>query len=178
MKKSLQRAVSFFLLVMMVVSLIPTSALAAEYFPAYTGKKTVSIVDALYAVKAEYSYAYRKQIAAANGIEGYRGTADQNIYMLELLEAGKLVKPAATAAAPSTPATSTTKEGCFPAYKGKVTGFVQSLIAVGANYSFEYRRQIAVANGVVTDGKDYKGTYAQNAAMIKLLVAGDLKKPA
>lgn len=175
MKKTVKRAVSFFLLVMMVVSLIPTSALAVTYFEK-PKIKSVSIVDSLHSIKENYSYAYRKQIAAANGIEGYRGTAQQNLRMVELLQDGKLIKPAETAA-PSAPSTPATKPGCFPAYTGKVTGLVNALNAVGAHYSFAYRAEIALANGIVKDIKDYKGSYKQNEAMINLLVKGDLKKP-
>ena len=63
------------------------------YFPAYTGLKTYSIVDALKEVGAESTYAYRHKIAAANGITFYCGTATQNLKMLELLKQGKLIKP-------------------------------------------------------------------------------------
>ena len=176
MKKTVKRAISVLLLVLMLTSMFSITALAdVEYFPQYKGK-TVSIVDALHSVKANYSYAYRKQIAAANGITGYRGTAQQNLRMVELLQDGKLIKPAETAA-PSAPSTPATKPGCFPAYTGKVTGLVNALNAVGAHYSFAYRAEIALANGIVKDIKDYKGSYKQNEAMINLLVKGDLKKP-
>lgn len=63
-----------------------------NYFPKYTGK-TVSIVDALNSIGATSSYAYRKTIASANGIAGYKGTAAQNTKMLNLLKTGKLLKP-------------------------------------------------------------------------------------
>lgn len=177
--KRIRRAASLFLLLVMVVSIASTTVFAATYYPKYEGK-TVSIVDALYAVGApdyEATYAFRKQIAAANGIADYRGTAAQNIQMLNMLKAGTLQKPAdtTTPAAPSTPAT---KDGCFPAYTGKITGLVTSLNAVGATSTFAYRAQIALANGIVKDIKDYKGTYKQNADMIDLLVKGDLRKPA
>ena len=56
----------------------------------YTG---VSIVDGLEAIGANKTYAYRAQIAAKNGIIGYRGTAEQNTKMLNLLKEGKLLKP-------------------------------------------------------------------------------------
>ncbi len=64
---------------------------SAAYYPQYIGN-TNSIVDALKAVKVDSSYAHRKEIAGANGIAGYRGTAEQNTEMLNLLKAGKLIK--------------------------------------------------------------------------------------
>lgn len=65
---------------------------SVEYFPAsaYTGS---SLIDGLKAVGAEHSYTYRKEIAAANEITGYTGSAAQNSAMLKLLKAGKLIKP-------------------------------------------------------------------------------------
>ena len=64
---------------------------SAAYYPQYIGN-TNSIVDALKAVKVDSSYAHRKESAGANGIAGYRGTAEQNTKMLNLLKAGKLIK--------------------------------------------------------------------------------------
>ena len=73
-----------------------TAAGEAACFPRYTGGGG-SIAAALYELGADPSYAHRVRIAAANGIEGYRGTAAQNIRMLELLKRGALVDPAAPA---------------------------------------------------------------------------------
>ena len=71
----------------------PTAAKpAVTYLPKYTGKST-SLVDALKAVKVDSSFTYRKKIAAANGIKAYIGTASQNTKLLNLLKAGKAVKP-------------------------------------------------------------------------------------
>lgn len=65
---------------------------SVEYFPvcSYTG---ASISAALKGIGADGSYAYRKEIAAANEIDGYAGTAAQNSQMLQLLKVGKLIKP-------------------------------------------------------------------------------------
>ncbi len=63
-----------------------------NYFPKFIGT-TASIVTALNALKITSSFAYRKQIAVANGISGYSGTAVQNTKMLNLLKQGKLIKP-------------------------------------------------------------------------------------
>lgn len=64
----------------------------AKYFAKYTGK-SASIVDALTAINAKSTFAYRKKIANANGIKTYLGTAKQNTKLLELLKKGKLIKP-------------------------------------------------------------------------------------
>ena len=51
-----------------------------------------SIVDALDSIGVDSSYSNRKEIAKVNGINNYRGTASQNIEMLNLLKAGRLIK--------------------------------------------------------------------------------------
>ena len=51
-----------------------------------------SLVDALIAIGVDSSYSYRKKIAAANNIKGYKGTEDQNIKLYSLLKAGQLRK--------------------------------------------------------------------------------------
>lgn len=70
---------------------LPT-AKTKNYFKKYTGT-SVSIVDALKAVGATTNFAYRLKIAKANGIKAYIGTAAQNKKMVELIKAGKLIKP-------------------------------------------------------------------------------------
>lgn len=60
-----------------------------KYYPAYTGKKT-TLSAALTNLGITSTYAFRKQIAAANGIKGYVGTASQNTQMYNLLVAGLL----------------------------------------------------------------------------------------
>lgn len=63
-----------------------------QYFAKYTGKSG-SIVDALTSIKENSTYSYRKKIAEANGIVGYMGSAAHNTKMVNLLKAGKLIKP-------------------------------------------------------------------------------------
>ncbi|MCM1237095.1 MAG: hypothetical protein NC489_44050 [Ruminococcus flavefaciens] len=65
----------------------------------------------------------------------------------------------------------------FPRYTGASGSIVDGLKAVGADSSFAYRGKIAAANGIVSSESAYKGTAAQNVAMLKLLKAGQLKKP-
>lgn len=55
--------------------------------PSYNG---VSIVDALNQIGVDSSYSYRDRLAEVNDISNYRGTAEQNTYMLELLKKGAL----------------------------------------------------------------------------------------
>lgn len=70
----------------------PSSGPSIVYFPA-CGQSYNSIVDALVSIGADSSYNYRCKIAAANSISGYSGTPAQNTSMLNLLKAGKLIKP-------------------------------------------------------------------------------------
>jgi N-acetylmuramoyl-L-alanine amidase CwlA len=69
-----------------------TTAPKVNYFPKYNGN-SASIAYALATVGAKSTYAYRKEIAKANNIKLYVGTAKQNTTMLNLLKQGKLIKP-------------------------------------------------------------------------------------
>lgn len=63
-----------------------------KYYPKYTGSGS-SIVNALAAVgEKDTSKEHRKKIAAANHIEGYTGTAYENMALLTLIKVGKLIK--------------------------------------------------------------------------------------
>ena len=62
------------------------------YFKQYNGNSH-SLVDALDSIKANYTFAYRKKIAKANGINNYIGTSGQNTSLLYKLKKGKLIKP-------------------------------------------------------------------------------------
>lgn len=53
----------------------------------YTG---VSIVDGLKGIGVDSSYQYRTRLAEVNNISDYRGSAEQNTRMLELLKNGRL----------------------------------------------------------------------------------------
>lgn len=62
------------------------------YYPVYRGTST-SITSALKAVgEKDVSLAHRKKIANANSISNYKGTASQNLTMVKLLKAGRLIK--------------------------------------------------------------------------------------
>lgn len=51
-----------------------------------------SIVDALKSIKVDSSFSHRQKIAEKNNIDDYRGTAEQNTKLLNLLKIGKLKK--------------------------------------------------------------------------------------
>lgn len=71
---------------------VPTQSTKTSYFKPYKGKSD-SLVDALEAVGAKSDFTYRKKIAQKNKITNYKGTAEQNNKLLELLKKGKLIKP-------------------------------------------------------------------------------------
>ena len=66
--------------------------ITVKYFKKYNDN-SVSIVTALNSLGYTSSFSYRKQIAKANGVSGYIGTAKQNTNLLNLLKKGKLIKP-------------------------------------------------------------------------------------
>lgn len=69
-----------------------TTSTSSKYYPKYTGKSK-SLVDALKAVGVkDTSVAHRLKIATANKIRNYRGSSAENIKLLTLLKAGKLIK--------------------------------------------------------------------------------------
>lgn len=145
------------------LSTLTAAASAASYFPQYTGSSG-SIAAALDALGADPSYASRTQIAAANGIDSYRGTAAQNTRMLELLRQGVLVDPSAPEPSGSR---------FFPAYTGSSPSIAAALEALGIEHSFPYRAQIAAANGMDA----YSGSAAQNIKLLELLKQGRLVRP-
>lgn len=55
----------------------------------YTG---TSIVDALNKINIDSSFQYREQLAKVNNITNYKGTAEQNLLMLNKLKQGMLIK--------------------------------------------------------------------------------------
>ena len=66
--------------------------LKLNYFKS-TSYDGISIVEGLDSIGCDSSFGYRCKIAEANEIESYKGTAEQNIYMLKLLKKGLLKKP-------------------------------------------------------------------------------------
>lgn len=64
--------------------------LSAGYYE--TDYKGLSFVDGLKSIGVDSSFANRKRIAATNGISNYKGTALQNIKLLNMLKKGTLNK--------------------------------------------------------------------------------------
>lgn len=63
-----------------------------QYYPKPTQEQT-SIVDGLRSVgERDTSFNHRKEIAKANGIKDYTGSATQNLTLVNLLNEGKLIK--------------------------------------------------------------------------------------
>lgn len=87
------RAVVAFLVDMLGLSKKKTAEKANNslYYPAYKGKST-TLSAALTSLGINSTFAFRKKIAKANDFVGYRGTAEQNIRMYNLLKAGLLKK--------------------------------------------------------------------------------------
>ena len=71
---------------------VPNTPANVVYFAQYSGN-TSSIMQALASLGEQNSYTYREQVAAVNNIVNYKGTPEQNTYMLTLLKSGKLIKP-------------------------------------------------------------------------------------
>lgn len=59
-----------------------------EYYPV----PEFTLIDHLNKIGVDSSFSNRKKIATTNGIANYTGTAEQNLKMLELLKAGKLIQ--------------------------------------------------------------------------------------
>lgn len=64
---------------------------STNYYAKYNGNSG-SLVDALKSLNINGSFSNRKNIAKANGISNYTGTASQNTKLLSLLKQGKLKK--------------------------------------------------------------------------------------
>ena len=131
-----------------------------------------SIVEALKSISVDSSYAYRERIAAANNISNYSGTAEQNTTMLNKLKSGSLRIPTEDTVIPAPPVVDIT-EAYFPACSSSFTSLVDALKSIGVNSSYDYRKTIAIANGI----SDYSGTAEQNTKLLTLLKAGKLINP-
>ena len=69
-----------------------TASSSSKYYDKYTGSSN-SLVDGLKAVgEKDTGVAHRLKIAQKNGIKFYKGSAEQNTKLLNLLKKGKLLK--------------------------------------------------------------------------------------
>lgn len=137
------------------------------YFPACSSSYK-SIVEALTSIGVDSSYENRKIIADKNNISGYSGTAEQNVQMLNLLKQGKLINPNGSVA--SVPDTS---GKYFHSCSSSYTSIADALKSVGADGSYDYRKQIAAKNNI----SNYSGTADQNNQMLSMLKSGTLVRP-
>lgn len=110
-------------------------------------KQTTSVMDYLNSIKVNSSLANRKKLATQHGIKNYSGTAAQNTTLLNKLRSGSVASK--------------------PQVKGnqKTSSVVDYLKSIGQSSSFANRKKLATKHGI----KNYKGTAAQNAQLLKKL---------
>src|SRR5699024_9375632 len=111
---------------------------------AYTGN---SIVDYLLSIGQSATFANRSKLAKKHGIKNYRGTAEQNLKLLDKLRSGSKSKK-------------TTSKG-----DQKTNSIVDYLKSIKVDSSFSNRKKLAEEHGI----KNYKGTASQNTQLLKKL---------
>jgi N-acetylmuramoyl-L-alanine amidase len=126
--------------------------------PGKGNMETDSIVTYLNSIGVDSSFSNREKLAAKYGIKGYRGTADQNLALLDKMRSG--AKPVAPAK---------------PAPKGDMNtnSIVTYLNSIGVDSSFSNREKLAAKYGI----RGYQGTAAQNTALLEKLRGGAAPKP-
>lgn len=124
-----------------------------------SGSNSNSIVDYLKSIGIDSSYNNRAKLAQQYGISGYRGTASQNIELLNKMRNGSQ---------PSQPINNTTYLKAN--YNG--SSISDALKSIGVDNSYAYRAKLAKANGI----NNYSGTAAQNTELLYLLKKGKLIK--
>lgn len=125
--------------------------------PNLSGYNGNSIVDGLNSVGYDSSYASRKDLAGKLGIANYKGTAEQNLKMIELLKGNNIPEPS-------------TQYLSNPSYKGY--SIVDALNQIGVDSSYANRKQLAQKNGIA----NYTGTATQNTELLNKLKNGTLIK--
>lgn len=116
----------------------------------YTGN---SIVSYLNNIGEDSSFTNRAKLAKDYGINNYKGTAEQNLDLLEKLRNGK-PEPSKQAS------TTTTAKGDM-----KTGSIVTYLNSIGADSSYSNRAKLAAENGI----NNYKGTAEQNTQLLNIL---------
>ena len=141
-----------------------SSGNGSSYFPIpnYSGG---SFVDALNSIGVNSGFDSREQIANANGISNYTGSADQNDTLLSLLMKGQLRQPGSSGGSAGS--------SYFPIPNYSGGSFVDALNSIGVNSGFDSREQIANANGI----SNYTGSADQNDTLLSLLMKGQLRQP-
>lgn len=153
---------------------IPNPTPSGDCFPA-CGSGYTSIVEALKSIGVDSSMTYRKQIAAANGISGYSGTAGQNTTMLNMLKSGTLKRPGSNPDPVPDPPPVVDYDSVtyFPACSSSYASIIDALKSIGVDSSMTNRKRIAEKNGI----SGYSGTAEQNTQMLSLLKSGKLLNP-
>lgn len=145
------------------------NASKVEYYPQHTTTSN-SLVDSLKSLGVDSSMTHRKEIAKANGIEGYTGTSKQNGTMLSLLKQGKLIKSGSVASTGAVNSALSIKY--YAKYTGELNSLVDALKSLKIDSSFNHRKQIAKANKISL----YIGLAEQNVKLLTLLKQGKLVK--
>lgn len=129
---------------------------------AYTGN---SIVDYLHSIGKPASFAARKKYAAEYGIKNYKGTAAQNIALLNAMRGN-----------PAKPSNPQNNIEYYAKYNGKSSSLDEIFKSIGVPEKFRgnwsKRKPIAEKNGI----KNYKGTAAQNTQLKNLARSGKLRR--
>lgn len=105
--------------------------------------------------QSPYKPCYMWQYSSKGKVDGISGNVDMN-YLYD-----EDIKPSAGE--------------YYPAYNGSLP-LAGAMASLGIDSSFGHRAKIAVANSIVANEKDYRGTLQQNLTMFKLLKSGTLKK--
>ncbi|WP_062105203.1 N-acetylmuramoyl-L-alanine amidase [Bacillus niameyensis] len=117
-----------------------------------TEYKGNSIVDYLNSKKIDSSFSNRKKLATQYGVKNYKGTAAQNIELLNKMKGGSAPK---------------VEEPANPKPKGdqKTNSIVDYLKSIKVVSSYANRKKLAAKHGI----KNYRGTATQNSQLLKKL---------
>ena len=139
---------------------IPTPTSPSTSTPTPAKPRPNSIVDYLNSIGVDSSYSNRKILAEKHGIQGYKGTADQNIRLLTLMQNEK-----ASASTPvATPAPTPPSKGST--YSGP--SIVEYLNSIDIDSSYSNRSRLAVRYGIA----NYTGTAEQNTKLLYMIRDG------
>lgn len=170
-----KKITAFILTIVLVVTMIPTAAFAADYgmYPKYTGRSG-SVVDVLNSMGVDSSFNNRKTIASVNGYSNYRGTESENTALVKLAKQGTMKNPnAKLSSSAAGSATHSVNNGYFPRYTGNSGSVVDVLNSLGVDSSFNNRKHIGNANGFT----NYTGKVSENTHLVKLAKQGKLVDP-
>ena len=146
---------------------IPTDSNTAQKTKYYKacGSSYTTFYAAMKSIGVSCDWELHCQIAKANGIEDFVGTAEQNTQLLNLLKKGKLVKPEEVTKKPA--------KQFYAACASSYTSLYPALNSIGISCDWTLHCQIAKVNGIT----NFKGTVAQNTQLLNLLKEGILINP-